>query len=463
MLPLQPTSEAMYAGMFYGTDAARIFSPYAAFALMVQVEAALSAALEEAGIAPAGTGSATRAACPLPAHGDPIAWLDADAICSEADAAGNLAIPFVKHLTTHVRAAAPDAVAFVHFGATSQDLLDTVLVLQLREATTLMDTRLAALTAALVTLAQKHRKSMVAGRTWLQQGPPTTLGLKAAGWLAAVMRQRKRLREARTTCLMLQFGGAVGTLASLGVDGDRVAHALARALELPCPELPWHTHRDGLTALAAVFANITGTLGKIARDISLLMQTEVAEAFEPAAAGKGGSSTMPHKRNPVACACLLAAATRTPNLVATLFAAMPQEHERGLGGWHAEWQTLPELTMLTLGALGHAVPLLEGLEVDAERMRSNLDITRGYAMGESVVAHLAPTMGRLPAHHLVERLTREAIAQDQPLHDVLKADPTICQHLSPAGLLAALDAADYLGSAQIFIDRVLRAAESEPS
>src|SRR6202007_40332 len=236
-------------------------------------------------------------------------------------------------------------------------------------------------------------------------------------------------KRLRSETLALQFGGAAGTLAALGDKGLAVAEALARELKLPLPEAPWHTHRDRIAEAASVLAILAGSCGKIARDVSLMMQTDVGEAFEPTGAGRGGSSTMPHKRNPVAAASALGAATMAPNLAATIFAAQVQDHERSAGPWHAEWPTLPALMLATSGALAAIVDLAEGLEVDAARMRANLDMTGGLIMAEAVTFALAETLGKSDAHHLVEAASKEAVAEMNTLRAVLERDPKVTDHL----------------------------------
>jgi 3-carboxy-cis,cis-muconate cycloisomerase len=300
------------------------------------------------------------------------------------------------------------------------------------------------------------------GRTWLQQAPPVTFGLKAAGWLDAATRHRARLRELRSRTFVLQFGGASGTLASLGARALEVAGALSHELDLPLPPIPWHSHRDRLAEFAAFLGLLAGTLGKIGRDLSLLMQTEVSEAFEPAGEGRGASSAMPQKRNPVTSAVALAAATRAPGLVATMLAAMVQEHERGLGGWHAEWQVLPELASVVAGSLRHVAEAMEGLEVDGVQMRANLAAKGGVALAEAASSALAQRIGRPQAHEIVARASRRALETHRTLLDVLGADSAVTAHLSAADLSRALDPKSYLGAAAAFIDRVLAAYEEEP-
>jgi len=333
--------------------------------------------------------------------------------------------------------------------------MDTGLVLQLRDALDLVDADLTRLSGALARLAQAHKGTPLAGRTWLQQALPITFGLKAAGWLSAVERHRARLRELRPRILVIQFGGAAGTLAALGERGLDVAAALAEELRLGAPDVPWHAHRDRMAEVATTLGLLAGTLGKLARDVSLLMQTEVGEASEPAAPGRGGSSTMPHKRNPVGCAVALSAALRVPALVSTMLTAMAQEHERGLGGWQAEWETLPEICTLTAGALAHMTGVMEGLEIDAERMRANLDMTGGLILAEAVAMALGQAIGRPAAHEVVERASHQAVAQGRHLRDVLAADPRVTEHLSAADLDRLFDPVNYIGLAEQLVDRAL--------
>jgi 3-carboxy-cis,cis-muconate cycloisomerase len=261
------------------------------------------------------------------------------------------------------------------------------------------------LAGALASLAEAHRTTLIAGRTWMQHAVPTTFGLKVAGWLDAVDRHRDRIARLRGRALVVQFGGAAGTLAALGDEGMEVAAALAEELKLPLPDLPWHAHRDRLAEVATTLGLLAGTLGKLARDVALHTQTEVAEVFEPAGEGRGGSSSMAHKRNPISSAVVLAAAARVPGLVATMLGAMVQEDERGLGGWQAEWETLPELVG---GALHHVTDTMAGLRVDVARMAANLDATRGLVLAEAAEVALAPRTGRAAARRTVEAACRRA-------------------------------------------------------
>jgi 3-carboxy-cis,cis-muconate cycloisomerase len=309
--------------------------------------------------------------------------------------------------------------------------------------------------AGFAKLARTHRNTAVVARTWLQHALPMPFGLKLAEYVAALHRSRKRLQRLKRETLALQFGGAAGTLAALGDKGWPVAERLAQELKLPLPDAPWHTHRDRIAEAASVFAIVAGSCGKIARDVSLMMQTDVAEAFEPAGEGRGGSSTMPHKRNPVAAATALAAATMAPNLAATIFAAQVQDHERSAGPWHAEWPTLPTLLLVTSGALAATVDIAEGLEVDAARMRVNLDATGGLIMAEAVTMALAEKIGKSEAHHLIEAASRKAVADKEHLQDVLSADAKVTAQLSVGTIANLFEPMAYQGASQALIDRLL--------
>ncbi|HTN66765.1 MAG TPA: 3-carboxy-cis,cis-muconate cycloisomerase [Burkholderiaceae bacterium] len=437
-------------GRMFSTDAMRnVFSDRAAIQRMLDFEAALARAEAAHGVIPAQAVAAIEAGCEA-------AHIDFEALTQAAATAGNLAIPLIQQLTAHVAKTDADAAKYVHWGATSQDVIDTGLLLQLRDALTHIDAELALLADALARLASTHRQAPMIGRTWMQHALPTTFGLKAAGWLDALLRHRQRLDELRPRLLALQFGGAAGTLASLGTRGLEVATTLATELDLELADTPWHTQRDRVAEVATVLGLLTGSLGKIARDLSLQTQTEVSEVAEPAAPGRGGSSSMPHKRNPIACAATLAAAVRVPGLVATMLTAMVQEHERALGGWQAEWDTLPEIVQLTAGALQHMRQVTQGLTVDAERMRANLDMTHGLIMAEAVTLALAPKIGRMQAHQLVEQACHSAAASGRQLQEVLAEMPQVGAALPVAEWQRLFDSAAYLGVADEFVERVLR-------
>jgi 3-carboxy-cis,cis-muconate cycloisomerase len=418
---------------------------------MLDFEAALARAETRVGAIPRSAAKAIAASC----HAD---LFDLSALAQASVKAGNLAIPMVKQLTALVAHRDREAAGFVHWGATSQDAIDTGFVLQLRDALAAMEADLEHLCTDLSTLADQHRSTPLAARTWLQQAVPTLFGLKAAGWLDALVRHRTRLRELKSRVLVCQFGGAAGTLAALGDRGLEVAQALAEELKLSLPVLPWHAHRDRIAETATVLALLTGTLGKVAGDISLQMQTEVGEVVEPAGEGRGGSSTMPHKRNPVTCALVLAAAERVPGLTSVMLSAMAQEHERGLGSWHAEWETLPEIVRLCAGALHHLAETIARLEIDTARMRQNLEVTHGLIYAEAVAMALGKHLGKSAAHELVEAASRKAVADRKHLREVLASDPAIRAHLNISDLGGLFEPSNYTGVAGKFIDRVLRAA-----
>lgn len=369
-------------------------------------------------------------------------------------------IPLVKALTAQVAAHDSAAARWVHWGATSQDVLDTGTVLQLRAALDLLLPRLHALCAGLATLAERERDTGLPGRTLLQQAVPVTFGLKVAAWLDALQRAHQRLQAMQHDALVLHFGGAAGTLASLQERGLEVAQALASTLELPLPALPWHTARDRIVEVGCAFGLLAGTLGKIGGDVVLLMQSEVGEAFEPAAAGKGGLSAMPHKRNPVSSVAAVAAATRVPGLVATLFSAMAQPHERAAGQWHAEWDTLPQIVCLTAGSLAQMQQCLSGLELDRARMRIHLDSHGRLLYAEAAVFALAPQLGKPQAHALVQQAALRAQAQQRHLREVLGEDAQVSAVLTHAQLQAVFDSDSWRGMSSVWIDRVLAGSPS---
>ncbi len=444
-----------YDGVFFSTpEMTAIFSPPTQLRAMMRFEWALSRALEKGGLAERGSAAVLEQL--LNAQ-----FVDVEALKQEANDAGNIAIPFVRQLTATVAQRNEAASMSVHLGATSQDVLDTALVLQMREALREIGAGIDRLSDALASQIRAHACTIMLGRTWLQPGPPTTLGLKLAGTLAALKRHRARMDAAGQRAIVLQFGGAVGTLASLGSSAAQVSTDLARTLKLPEPDVPWHTQRDNLVEVAQVLALLVGSLGKFAKDVALLMQAEVGEAFEHVEESRGGSSTMPHKHNPVSCAAVLAAAARIPGLISTLLTAMQQEHERGLGNWQAEWETIPEVFCLTAAALRRSAEIAEGLEVDPERMRQNLDAMQGLTLSEAVSTALARKAGRATAHELLRKATSAAMATKQPLESVLNRMPEITLHLSPDEIKRLLEPKEYLGSAQRFIDRVLKGSNAD--
>ena len=439
-------SNQLFDAYFTGKAMGAVFCDHGRVQAMLDFEAALARAQASTGLIPSSAVAPIEAACRAELY-------DFEALGLAIASAGNSAIPLVKALGKQIASVSPEAERYVHLGATSQDVMDSGLVLQLRAALALIEQDLQQLGEVLAQQAQRYATTPLAGRTWLQQATPVTLGMKIAGWLGAVTRSRQRLQALKPRLLSLQFGGASGTLAALGEQALPVAHALAAELKLALPDQPWHTQRDRLVEFGAVLGLVAGSLGKMGRDISLLMQTEAAEVFEPSAPGKGGSSTMPHKRNPVGSAVLISAATRVPGLLSTLFSAMPQEHERSLGLWHAEWETLPEICCLVAGALAQALNIAQGLEVDAERMAQNLDLTHGLVLAEAVSIELAQRVGRETAHHLLEQCCKRAVAEHRHLRAVLGDEPEISAQLSSDELDRLLDPALYLGQATTWVER----------
>jgi 3-carboxy-cis,cis-muconate cycloisomerase len=435
-----PTS-GMLLGPLFSTEAmASVFSDTARLQAMLDVEAALAHAEAATGVIPAAAAQAIGAACRAE-------LFDLEALGRAAVDGGNPAIPLVKALTATVAERDPDAARWLHWGATSQDVIDTGLVLQIRAALPLIDADLAGLRDALAGLAERYADTPLSGRTLMQQAVPTTLGLKAAGWLAGIGQSRMRLAEAGRAALTLQFGGAAGTLAALHDKGPAVAAAMAQRLGLALPDLPWHTQRGRIADLGCALGLVLGSLGKFARDLALMAQTEIGEFSEASGDGKGGSSAMPHKANPVGCARVLAAACRAPGLAATLLAAMDQEHERALGGWHAEWQALPELFGLAAMASAAARDLAGHGQFHAQAMRDNLGVTGGLIMAEAVTVALGERIGKSAATALLEKAARRAKGERLPLAQALASEPDIAQQFSAADLDKLLEPGNYLGAA----------------
>ena len=418
------------------------FSDAAVLSSMLRFEAALARAEARAGLVPASVADAI-AAVPLDAF-------DAAALARAARRSGTIATGFVEALIGRVQADVPAAAPFVHWGATSQDLTDTALILSLVRARDVLAADHRRLLAALRRLSDRHRAAVMLARTLLQPAAPTTFGLKAAGWFAGVSRSYAAVSAAFQDAAVAQFGGPSGTLAALGPHGIAVAQDLARELGLASPDAPWHTHRERLATLAASLGVYTGSLGKIARDVTLLMQFEVGEAAEPG----GGSSSMPHKRNPAGCATVLAAATRAPGLVSAFLAGMTQEHERGVGGWHAESLTLAALVQGCGSALAAAADLAEGLTVDPDRMRRNLAETRGVVFAERAMGLLSPVLGREPAQRAVAAALERASAGRDTFAGALNANADAAAALGDRARTLD-DPEQYLGSAEAFRRRLL--------
>ena len=439
---------ALLDPLFGSAAMGEVFSDAARLQFMLDFEAALARAEAKCGTIPSAASSAIGSKCKAN-------LIDTAALATATAASLNPAIALVKQLTALVAKDDAEAARFVHSGATSQDANDTGLVLQMREAFDILDADLASLCEGLAQLAIKHRSTPIAGRTLMQHALPTTFGVKVAAWLDAMNRHRDRFAETRARVLVLQFGGAVGTLAALKDKGLAVAEALASELQSQTATMSWHTERDRVAEAATTLGLCTGSLGKIARDISLHMQTEIAEVFEPASKGRGGSSTMPHKRNPVSAGVVLSAAIRVPGLVSTMLSAMVQEDERGLGNWHAEWETLPEIFRLTAGALHQMATIVPHLEIDAARMRRNLEATHGLIFAEAVSMALAAHLGKSAAHTLVEATSRKTVESGKHFREVLAQDKAVTEHLTSADLDRLFAPENYLGVAEEFVDRVI--------
>jgi 3-carboxy-cis,cis-muconate cycloisomerase len=437
---------AMPAERFFATPGmTAAFSPQSHVRRMLLFEAALARAEARASIIPDAAAEAIAAACRVELY-------DVAALYQDAALAGTLAIPLVRALTDRVE---DEAKRFVHWGATSQDAIDTALVLQMRDGLDLLLADLHPIATRCASLAERHRRTPMAGRTLLQQALPITFGLKAARWLGLVTRQIHRLREVREQAMVVQFGGAAGTLASLGDRGLDVAELVGEELGLAVPDLPWHAERDRIAEVASALGVLAGGMAKIAADVLLLRQTEVGEVTEEEVPGKGGSSAMPHKHNPVDATMAVAAARLAIGAVPVVLGAMAQEHERAAGGWQAEWEALPALFRHTAGAVARVRETIGGIVVNPERMRANLDLTGGLVMAESLTTALAANLGRSASYELVQLLTKRAAAVGTDLRSIALADEQVRSVLSRDAIDRAFDPLTYLGSADAFIDRAL--------
>jgi 3-carboxy-cis,cis-muconate cycloisomerase len=431
--------------MFTTERMSAIFSPESRVRRLLEFEAALARAEARAGIIPERAAEAIGNKCD-------VGLYDVPALEREAAVAGTLALPLVRRLTEHVQ---EDARGFVHWGTTSQDALDTGMVLQVREGLDVLVDDLLAVGSSCASLAERHAATPMAGRTLLQHAVPITFGLKAAHWLSLTTSQVHRLVEARGEALAVQLGGAAGTLAALGGRGIHVAELLAGELDLAPPDLPWHTDRDRVALLAGALGTVAGAMGKIATDVVLLAQTEVGEVSEGAAPGKGRSSAMPQKRNAVDATFALSAARLAIGVVPVLLWSMVQEHERAVGGWQAEWAAVPELFRHTAGAVGRVRTVVENLEVDPQRMRANLEASGGQVMAEALAMALATHVGRHEAHDIVAGATRRAAEGGVDLRTAAGDDERVRALVGLADLDRILDPATYLGDAEAFVGRAI--------
>ena len=429
----------------FGTPRMReIFEDRTLVARYVEVEVALARAQGRCGVIPA------EAARDIAARADPGA-LDFDLLRHETEIVGYPILPLVQQLAKMCG----DAGRFVHWGATTQDIMDSAVVLQVRDALGVIESELEALRAILARLAARHRDTPMAGRTHLQQALPVTFGYKVAVWLAMFDRHAERLAQLRPRVLVGEFAGAAGTLASLGDRGLDVQAAMMDELGLGAPTATWHVARDGLAETVNFLGLLTGSLGKVAYDVMLMASTELAEVYEPFVKGRGASSTMPQKRNPISSELILAAAKAVRQHAGLMLDAMIQDFERATGPWHAEWIALPESFVLTAGALHQAKFMLDGLIVDERRMRTNLDMTAGLIVAEAVMMGLAPHLGRNEAHDVVYAACRIVNEQGGRLADVLAGMPDVAGRLDRQAIERLTDPANYLGMAPQMVDRVL--------
>jgi len=433
----------------FGTAAMRdIFSDTALVARYVEVEVALAKAEARAGVIP------SEAAAEIAKRAD-AASLDVELLRKETDLVGYPILPVVHQLVRQCG----EAGRYVHWGATTQDIMDTAVVLQMRDALKIVGDDIAALRTILTDLAKKHRDTAMAGRTHLQQALPVTFGYKVAIWLAMFDRHATRLDELKPRVLVGQFAGAAGTLASLGDTGFAVQEAFCDELKLGVPASSWHVARDGFAEVINFLALVTGTLGKIALDVMIMASTEFAEVYEPFVKGRGASSTMPQKRNPISSELMLAASKAVRQHAGLMLDAMVQDFERATGPWHAEWVAIPESFVLTAGALHQARFALGGLIIDAARMKQNLDMSKGLIVAEAVMMQMAPHIGRQQAHDIVYGACRVVNEQGGTLAEALNAMPEVTKHFDKAAIARMTDPANYVGLAPQMVDRAIASAK----
>jgi 3-carboxy-cis,cis-muconate cycloisomerase len=436
---------AIFRDIFSTPQMREVFSDEARTGYYLEIEAALARAQARLGIIPQEAAREIERQCR-------IENIDLARLKQQTERIGYPILGVVQQI---VGLCADGLGEWCHWGATTQDITDTGAIMQIRAALDLVEQDMEAIATALADLARRYRDTPMAGRSNLQQAVPLTFGFKMAALLAAMQRHRERLAQLRPRVLVGEFGGAVGTLASLGDSGLEVQAALMQELRLGQPEIAWHTVRDRIGEVACFLGLVTGTLGKISMDVKLLMQTEVAEVYEPFHEARGSSSTMPQKRNPISCLYIHSTVALVRQHVAALLEAAVADHERSTGPWEIEWIALPEIFLLAAGALSQTRLLVEGLEVDAERMRANLDLTHGMIVSEAVMMGLGPHLGRQRAHDLVYDICRKVAATGEPLRELLAQNAEISKHLSRAELAKMCDPAGYLGLAGAMVDNVL--------
>ena len=445
-MPSTILDSAVFRDIFTTGAMRNVFSDENRVQKYLDFEAALARAQARLDIIP------QEAADEIVAHCD-LKFIDMAKLKEATEKIGYPVLPVVQQL---VKACKDNLGEWSHWGATTQDITDTATVMQIREALDIVEADIVAISNALALLAQKYRDTPMAGRSNLQQAVPITFGYKMATMLAGFERHKQRLAELKPRVLVGEFGGAAGTLSSLGEDGLKVQVELMKDLQLGQPAISWHTVRDCIAEVGCFLGLVTGSCGKIAFDVKLLMQTEVEEVYEPFHQGRGSSSTMPQKRNPISAVYITAQTAMVRQLVAALLEAMIEDHERSTGPWEIEWIALPEIFMLSAGALAQTRFLVEGLQVDEKKMRANLDITNGLIMSEAVMMGLSAKMGRSRAHDVVYDVCREVVKTGRPLFDLLEENKEIGKHTDGKMLATLFDPANYLGVAGDMVDRVLK-------
>ena len=444
-MPATTLDSIIFRDIFTTEAMRRVFSDERRIAFYLEFEAALARVQARLGIIPAEAAEEIQRHCRIES-------IDFAKLKEQTERIGYPVLPVVQQIVANCARGLGE---WCHWGATTQDITDTATVMQIREALHLVEQDLTAISASLADLARRYRDTPMAGRSNLQQAVPITFGFKAASLLAALQRHRLRLAELRPRVLVGEFAGAAGTLASLGADGLKVQAELMKEVKLGQPEIAWHTVRDRIAEVGCFLGVLTGTLGKLSMDVKLLMQTEVAEVFEPFHEGRGSSSTMPQKRNPIASLYIHSTAALVRQNTAALLEAAVADHERSTGPWEIEWIALPEIFLLSAGTLRQTRDVVEGLQVDAARMRANLDLTGGAIVSEQVMMGLGPHLGRQRAHDLVYDICREAATSGKPLVDLLAANKEISKHVGRKELEQMCDPANYLGLAGEMVDRVL--------
>jgi 3-carboxy-cis,cis-muconate cycloisomerase len=444
-MPSTAIDSAVFRDIFSTEAMRRVFSDENRIQKYLDFEAALARAQAPLGIIPH---EAMEEIC---RHCN-VAEIDFTKLKTQTERIGYPVLPVVQQIVALCRDGLGE---WCHWGATTQDITDTATVMQIREALVLIESDLNRISDALEQLARKYRDTPMAGRSNLQQAVPITFGYKVATLLAAFERHKARLRELRPRLLVGEFGGAAGTLSSLGGMGLATQAELMKELKLGQPAIAWHTVRDTIAEVGCFLGLVTGTCGKIAFDVKLLMQTEVEEVYEPFHEGRGSSSTMPQKRNPISSVYITALNAVVRQQVAALLDAMVEDHERATGPWEIEWIVLPEIFCLTAGALSQTAFVLTGLHVDEKKMRANLDLTKGLIVSEAVMMGLGPYLGRQYAHDLVYDICRKVVATGRPLVELLAENAEVTKHLDRADLERLCDPANYLGEAGAMVDRVL--------